>query len=563
MKRDISAFGGNKFDIVIVGGGITGAFLALDASLRGFSTALVEKGDFGTATSSASSKLLHGGIRYLQEGRIFKVRESAMERAYFQKLAPHLTRWVPFVIPTYKGFRRGSLLLRAGMAAYEAACLGQNGLFQDPGKKVPRGKYLNKGQVAEVVPGMRLEGLTGGILFFESHMHNSERMVLAVLDTASRAGAKVGNYLRADSFMLEGERVVGIRVRDMVADADFEIRASVVVNAAGPWIPQLNATLAERRSTGIVKAFSKGIHLVTRPLTNGCAIALATRKQNQGMINRGGRHVFIIPWRGYSLVGTSYGPYEGDLDALQPLEEDVLELLADVNSALGSEVLRRGDVRSAFAGIYPLTDDHINPLVYQGTGDYQILDHAEKDGIEGLVSVFGAKYTTARLLAEKAINRIARKLLHRRTRCRTRHVPLVSGQITDLAAYRIAMIERFKGLAPAAAIEQLIFNHGAGAPAILELIRGNPALSEPLLPPYEVLAAEVVHAVLQEQAIRLEDVVFRRTGLGTLGHPGRPALCRCADLMGDVLGWDKSRKDEEIRKIEAGFKFLNVASCQT
>jgi glycerol-3-phosphate dehydrogenase len=142
-------------------------------------------------------------------------------------------------------------------------------------------------------------------------------------------------------------------------------------------------------------------------------------------------------------------------------------------------------------------------------------------------------------------------------------VPLVSGEITDLAAYRIEMIERFKGLVPAAAIEQLIFNHGAGAPAILELIRGNPALSEPLLPPYEVLAAEVVHAVLQEQAIRLEDVVFRRTGLGTLGHPGRPALCRCADLMGDVLGWDKSRKDEEIRKIEAGFKFLNVASCQT
>jgi glycerol-3-phosphate dehydrogenase len=225
-------------------------------------------------------------------------------------------------------------------------------------------------------------------------------------------------------------------------------------------------------------------------------------------------------------------------------------------------VISRGDVRSAFAGIYPLIDDHINPLVYQGTGDYQILDHAEKDGIEGLVSVFGAKYTTARLLAEKAINRTARKLSHRRTPCRTRHEPLVSGKIPDIADYRNEMVKRFKGLVPAAAIEQLIVNHGAGAPAVLGLIRENKALSEPLLPPYEVLAAEVVHAVLQEQAIRLEDVVFRRTGLGTLGYPGRPALCRCADLMGEVLGWDRRRRDEEIRKVEAGFMPLNVASCR-
>jgi glycerol-3-phosphate dehydrogenase len=252
-------------------------------------------------------------------------------------------------------------------------------------------------------------------------------------------------------------------------------------------------------------------------------------------------------------VGTSYEPYEGELDSVRPLEEDVLALLTDVNSALGSEVIKRGDVRSAFAGIYPLIDDQINPLVYQGTGDYQIIDHADKDGIDGLISVFGAKYTTARLLAEKAINLTAIKLLRRPAPCRTRQVRLASGDIDDLAAFSSKMLEQFKGLVPAAAIEQLIVNHGTGTPAVLGLVQENPALSEILLPPCEVMAAEVVHAVLEEQAICLEDVVFRRTGLGTLGNPGRPALSRSADLMGELLGWDALRKDEEVRQVEGRF----------
>lgn len=555
MKRNLTTLENGNFDIVIIGGGITGACLAYDAALRGLSVALVEKNDFGAATSSASSKLLHGGIRYLQQLNIHKVRESAKERIFFQQLAPHLTHYIPFVIPTYSGFSKGRLVMNTAMRLYEIICAGLNRILKDPSKKVPGSRFLSRDDVMQVLPDIRSDRLTGGVAFYESHMHSSERMTLGFIESARHHGAVVANYVQAEAFLGADEgKINGLRVRDSLTGQHFDIRTSMVVNAAGPWIPLLNRSVGDKAGVaGVVNAFSKGAHIVTRPLTKGYALALPTRKQNQAVINRGGRHVFIIPWRGYSLIGTTYGPYEGDLDAVGATNSDIEEMIEDINSALGNEVLSSKDVLHAYAGIYPLIDDVIDPSVYQGTGDYQIIDHAEVDGLTGLVSVFGAKFTTARLLAEKSLDLIMERMKKTPVQCKTRNTRLDSGNIEDMPAFRAEQKRRYGSLLPESVIDNLVTNYGTKIHAVMKLIENESSLAKVLTPGRPDVAAEIVYAARHEMACHLDDVVFRRTGIGTLGNPGKDVLQECAVLMAKELGWDERKITAELTHTLSGF----------
>ena len=553
MKRQPTELEQRRFDVVIIGGGITGAALAFDAADRGLVTALIDKGDFGAATSAASSKLLHGGLRYLQNLAFGKVRESALERMYFQNLVPHQTRYVPFVVPTYRGLSRGRALLSAGMLAYETLCLGQNRHVRDRGKRVPFGRSLTAAEVRNVIPGVRASGLTGGRLFYESHMHSSERVTLAFIDGAARKGACVANYVVSDRFLLEQGRVVGVQATDRLSGHRLTVRGRLILNAAGPWIRQLNEQLGGRTLSGIVTGFSKGAHIVTRPLTAGHAVALPTQRRNQAVIHRGGRHVFIIPWRGKSLIGTTYGPYEGDLDAVGATAADVAELIDDVNAALGPQTLSPDDVLYSYAGLYPLVQADIDPEVYQGTGDYQVVDHEAVDGVPGLLSVFGAKYTTARLLAERTLDLVSRKLGDDLSPCRTRKLALPAGEIVDLDRFRAERYERYRDLLSAQQVNHLITAYGAAADSVVGLAQEVPELIEPLASDRDTLALEAIWATRHEMAVHLEDFVFRRTGLGTLGDPGTEALRRAAEIMGGELGWDTERRNEEIERVAARF----------
>jgi glycerol-3-phosphate dehydrogenase len=555
MKRNLSEFRNNIFDLVIIGGGITGACMAADAAMRGLSVALVEKGDFGAATSSASSKLLHGGIRYLQQLNLAKVRESAKERVYFQQLAPHLTNYIPFIIPTYSSFNKGKLVMKAGMTLYEILCAGQNRILSDPSKKVPASHYLSKDDVKKVVNELKSDDLTGGFVFYESHMYNSERMTLEFVETAQQYGASVANYLEVESFLGADKGCIrGVQVRDQLNEEGFDIQASLVVNAAGPWIPVLNSSIGGAKAVeGVVNAFSKGAHIITRQLTRGYAVALPTRKQNQAVINRGGRHVFIIPWRGYSLIGTTYGPYKGDLDNVHATESDVDEMITDINSAMGSEVLHRDDVLHAYAGIYPLIDDFINTSVYQGTGKYQIIDHSVTDDLDGLVSVFGAKFTTARLLAEKALDKVVPRFNKKLERCKTRSSRLASGNIEDMQSFREVQNTRYGSMLPEPIINNLVTNYGTNIHSIIMLIEADASLADELVPGRQVVAAEIIYSVRYEMACHLDDFVFRRTGLGTLGNPGEEILHHCAMLMGQELDWDHDRIEKEVLQTLNGF----------
>lgn len=554
MKRIPGSLDDRCFDIAIIGGGITGACLATDAARRGLSVALVEKSDFGGATSSASSKLLHGGIRYLQQLQFAKVRESAYERAYFQNLAPHLTRYIPFVIPSYRGLSKGRPALGAALSAYRMLCAGQNARIRDPGKRVPEGHLIGRDRITQLLSDFRVGGLTGGLVIHESHMHSSERMTLAFLDTAYRLGAVVVNYMEAESLLgIETGRVAGVRVKDRLTGDIRDVRAGLVINAAGPWIPKINKAIESSSTPGVVTAYSKGAHILTRSLTQGYALALPIKKQNQSLVNRGGRHVFIIPWRGRSLIGTTYRPYDGDLDEVRPTEDDIREMLDDINSALGGRVLARDDILHAYAGLYPLTDEVVRPGVYQGTGRYEIVDHAVSGDMTGLLSVFGAKYTTARLLAEKALDYIVNRYDMTAAECTTRYLPLHGGEIDDMEGFRRACKDRYGALLDEECIEHLVTNYGTRIDALISYIESDSSLGQELLPGSHVLAAEAVHAAREEMVCHLDDFVFRRSGLGTLGNPGISVLQRCAGLIGAELGWSESVMADEITRTLKGF----------
>ena len=318
MKRDLNLFTEKEFDVVVVGGGITGACLAHDASLRGLRVALLEKGDFGMSTSAASSKLLHGGIRYLQQLQFGKVRESARERCIFQVIAPHLTQYVTFLVPTIKGsLMKGALAMRCGMFLYRLLCANLNHLISDRAKVTPHGRFYNRAKAVAMVPLLAaIKGMSGVHSLFESHMHNSERMTLAFLKTAAANGAEVANHVRVIRFVREEDRIVGVLCRDELSKTEFEVRAAIVANAAGPYITQLNQSMQDLRLKKETTGFSKGVHIVTKQICKDFALAISSNKKTDGLVTRGGRHFFVIPRRDRSLIGTTNVPYEGDLDNL-------------------------------------------------------------------------------------------------------------------------------------------------------------------------------------------------------------------------------------------------------
>ena len=556
LRRSPATLENTTFDAVVIGGGITGACIAHDAALRGLSVALIEQGDFGGATSAASSKLLHGGIRHLQQLRVDKVRESARERSHFRRIAPHLSRWVPFLVPTDRTFRRGRWFLGCGMELY--ALLG--GADGPPGASAPpTGTWFDRAALGRVAPLIAdCEGVTGALVLNECHLHSSERMTLAFVKTAVAHGAAVANYVAADGLLRDGSRVVGVRARDVERGGEFPIRARVTVNAAGPWLPGLNDRFAVGALRRPVTAIAMGAHIVTRQVMGGFAVALSTGRASAALVGRGGRHVFVIPWRGHSLIGTSNRRFQGDPAAVEPTKEDVADLVGDVNRAIPSAPLAPDDVRHAFAGVYPLTAARIDPVVYQGAADYQIVDHGRHGGAEGVVSALGAKYTTARRLAELTTTAVCEKLGRRDVRCRTPDAPLVGGDIADPAALRREVAKLYGDRLGPATIDTLVRHYGAEAFRVIECAFEDTTGLQQVASDRETIAAEVVFAVEHEMARQLADVVFRRTGLGTLGDPGYGCLERCARIMAVRLGWSESHRWQQIARTQALFPVASV-----
>ncbi|MCI5165781.1 MAG: glycerol-3-phosphate dehydrogenase/oxidase, partial [Candidatus Electrothrix sp. GM3_4] len=501
-----------QFDILVIGGGITGACIAHDAALRGFSVALIERRDFGGFTSSASSKLLHGGIRYLPKGQVWKVRESGREQMILQNLAPHLVRWRPFLVPTEHGLSltKGAWAIKIAMKIYGLCHFGLEGLLDNPARKPPQGAFLDVETALAAAPQLSsVDRLSGAQVLFESHMHSSERMTLAFLKTAVSNGATIANYLEAEQYLTEQGRIEGVAVRDTLTGEQFSLRARLTINSAGPATQALNRLVPalHLRLKKELTGFARGVHLVTRQVHPEYALALTSPEKTEGFVTRGGRHFFIIPWRGRSLIGTTNVPFKETFDEVKVTQKDIDDFLVDINEGLPDLHLTREDVHYAYTGLYPLIVRKIEEDKYQGTGEYQLVDHEATDEIAGLITALGAKFTTARNMAEKTMNLAVQKITEEITEeiakqkktCCTASTPLLEGDIADLPGFlqekKQQYTNQYKDLLPADAVEHLVCYHGAEIDQVMALAADRPELLQPLSPTLFTLAVDVLYAV--------------------------------------------------------------------
>ncbi|HCA85065.1 MAG TPA: glycerol-3-phosphate dehydrogenase [Streptomyces sp.] len=516
-----------ELDILVVGAGVVGAGTALDAVTRGLTTGLVEARDWASGTSSRSSKLIHGGLRYLEMLDFTLVREALKERGLLlERLAPHLVKPVPFLYPLqYKGWERW--YAGSGVALYDAMSMSSG-----HGRGLPLHRHLSRKRALRIAPCLKKDALVGALQYYDAQMDDA-RYVTTLVRTAAAYGAEVVNRARVVGFLREGERVVGARVRDVEAGGEYEIRARQVVNATGVWTDDTQGLIAERGQFHV--RASKGIHLV---------VPKDRIHSSSGLILRTEKSVlFVIPWGRHWIVGTT--DTDWDLDKAHPAASsaDIDYLLEHVNSVLAVP-LTRDDVQGVYAGLRPL-------LAGESDATSKLSrEHTVAHPVPGLVVVAGGKYTTYRVMAKDAVDEAVHGLDQRVAECVTEEIRLVGAEgYRALWNARARLAER-TGL-HVVRVEHLLNRYGSLAEEIFGLIAGDPSLGEPLAAADDYLRAEVVYAASHEGARHLDDVLTRRTRISieTFDRGARSAR-ECAELVAPVLGWDAEQVDKEVAHYE-------------
>lgn len=553
MKRDITQLSRNVYDVLIIGGGIYGAWAAWDAALRGLSVALVDKGDFGSATSSNTMKIIHGGLRYLQHANFHRMRQSIRERMVLMKIAPHLVHSLPFLMPTYGHFMKGKEIMSFALTMNDLVGFDRNQL-EDPEKYLPRGRVISKDECIRLFPGVKEKGLTGGAIWYDCQIYNSERMILSILRSAENAGAALANYVEVTGFLKYESRVMGVKARDVLGKDDLDIRAKVVVNTSGPWVSEILHLLNGNYKNPRI-LLSKAMNIVVnRQLITKYAVGVSSPfefKNGDRVVNKGFRLLFITPWREYSLIGTAYLPYGDNPDNLRITEKNIQDFIDDANKAYPAASLKKEDVSFFHGGLLPMDSSSRGDVIL--TKQYQIWDHAKVDGIEGLISVVGVKYTTARAVVEKAIDLLSQKLGKKTARCSTKVTPVHGGYIERFSDFLAQETEKSEWQLDTEVIRHLVYNYGSEYPGVLKYINNDSDWKQTIDRSSHVIKAEVVYGIREEMAQKLTDIVFRRTELGTAGNPGETALNACAAIMAKELNWDGSRIRSEIQKVKAVF----------
>ena len=537
MIRDIKKMADTHYDVLVIGGGITGAFIAWDATLRGLKVALIDKGDFGSATSAATSKLIHGGLRYLKTLEVGLVRESLQERRVMEIIAPHLVYPLPFVFPGYGWGMRGMPAAVSAMVFYDTLSYDRKWINDDD-KKIPGHEIFSAEQIHALEPILDPAELKGGVIYYDCQMYSPERLTLEPILSAAEYGADVANYALAEDLIREGQCIKGARVMDLVSGKEIEIKASVTVNAAGPWADLLLGKIRGKKHHGLVR--SKGIHIITRSLHKDHAIVLQTKT---------GRHFFIIPWRGFSLIGTTDVVYKGQPDDFKVTEADIADFLAEINTTVPAARLTRDDVKFQYGGLRPIVEKEtsVEVEVYDASRKYELYDHETDEGVKGFVTAIGGKYTTSRNMARQLVDMIFTKLKREAVVCQTHTTPLYGGEIGRFASF----VDRAKLHKPAeldnGIIENLCRNYGSRYVEVIRAAEKKKHLRV-ICEEFRDVWAQVFYATRCEMAVSLSDVLFRRTGLCTLGNPGTEVIEEVADVMAKELKWKKAVKHAEIEK---------------
>jgi glycerol-3-phosphate dehydrogenase len=547
----VAALAADTFDVVVVGGGITGAGVALDAATRGYSVALVERSDYASGTSSRSSKLVHGGLRYLQNFDLGLVREALLERQIMVRLAPHLVKPLPLVVAAFDN-ERLDMKVGAGLNLYDVMSLdkvrlrrgrrGRGDIAEDvDGDGLAdwapdRHRVITGEEVVERLPALAAREPTSGYLFYDCQTDDS-RLVMTVLQEAERFGAVCANGLEVTGLLEEAGRARGVHVRDVATGDTFEVRAENVVNATGVWADQLRPEeLHDEAEVPIIRP-SRGTHITLSskdvPLSSGAIVPAG-----------GGRTIFALPWLGSTLIGTTDNDYdtEADLEHVKPAPEDLEYLLEATNGFFGTS-LEVADITGAYAGVRPLIS----------TGDTgKSVDISRKAELyetsSGMITITGGKLTTWRRMAKMTVDRLVERDASD-TPCRTHEIPLG----LSVAAEELPRVEGV----PDAAYAQLAGRYGHVARDVLRIAAERGELAQPVVAdgPADLLA-EVVHAARHEQARSVGDVMLRRTRLGLtaarhVAAPDGVTARRVAKAMAPELGWDSARVETEVHSFLA------------
>lgn len=508
-----------SYDLVVVGAGINGVGIAQDAALRGLRVVLLEQEDVCSGVSAWSGRLVHGGLRYLEQYDVRLVRESLRERERLFRLAPHLVRPVPLMMPFYRRNTRPRWLVRLGMITYDV-------LSWD--KSPPRHRILSAQEARERFTGMATEGMTGAALFYDGQVELAERLCVELAVDARDNGAEIRTHTRVDAPLVEDGRVVGVRCTDVLSGAAHEVRGSVVYNVAGPWIDRVLSRTD--RGQPRLNGGTKGSHLVVDPFPGAPEDVVYYESQ------RDGRLVLVIPWLGRYLIGTTDIRFEQDPSEARCDIGEEEYLLEEVNALVPGAGLTPADVLYTYSGVRPLpyAPDKAESSV---TRSHVLHDHAGT-GLPGLVTVVGGKLTTYRQLAQDAVDDVFRRLGRTAPPCPTKSRPLPGARQAGGAETLVPL--------PEATVQRLARFYGSRAGRVRELAARNPAWAAVVHEPSGLLAAELVLAVEEDLAVTLTDVLARRVLLAFEPGHGLEVVEEAAGVLGDHLGWDDDRRAAEI-----------------
>jgi glycerol-3-phosphate dehydrogenase len=499
MRRDIPRLADTTFDLLIVGAGIHGACAAWDAALRGLSVAVVDQGDFGAATSANSLRIVHGGLRYLARGDVRRMRESIRERSTLLRIAPGLVHPLKVLVPTYGAGAKGRIAHAAALALNDLVSLGRNRKL-DQRRSIPRGYLISRDECLRLFPWFAPENLTGGAVWYDAQLRHPERLTLSFLQAAANVGAVPLNYLRVDRLEASNGAVQGARATDCLTGKELQIRARAVLVAAGPWTDRVAATISGAGQAPTPRR-ALAVNLVISRRLADIAVGVRARSTRQDDPVCGGhRFLFSAPQGKVTLLGTWY-----TADATDPgtaRERGLRALVRELNDACPGLDLSEGEVVRCQWGWLPLKDGQERGRADALAERPRIVDHGRAGGVRNLLSVEGVKYTTARLVAEQAVDRVFASLGRTSPPCRTAEL-------------------RLHGTEPAGRAE----------------------------PGTQADRGEIVKAVREEMAVKLTDIVFRRTALGAAPGPERQAVEAAARIAGGELGWDAVRQETEVNTV--------------
>ncbi len=522
------------FDLAIIGAGINGAGIARDAALRGLRVIILDKDDMCTGCSWISSRLIHGGLRYLEYAEIPLVYESLHERRCLRLTAPHLVRPLRICIPIFEGARRGPLLIRLGMIAYDLLSLR---------KTVPNHDMLSAKEIRAAEPGLRSEGLRSAACYYDAQVAYAERLVLENLLAARAAGAEIRTHCEVSGIDVDGDAVSGLSYTDRADGSRHTVTVRCVVNAAGPWVDEVLATAPTPTSRQI--GGTKGSHIIVGRFEGAPRDAFYVEAAADG------RPFFIIPWNDQYLIGTTDIRYDGDLDTVRASAAEVDYLLAETNRVFPGAELTRERIHYAYAGVRPLPFKEKGP---ESAITRRHIIRPNRNVGRGLISIIGGKLTTYRSLAEQTVDTVAKELRRKLPDCRTRDTQLPGAWGIEQAAELLNGVSELSDRGR----QRLLDVYGGRAARIVELCEGDSELGRCIDDGHRVLAAEVVFAVREEFALTLSDIVFRRLMIGLDADQGRPVYDAVAGLAAKELGWDDEARARQLDELRAFADSLRV-----